>query len=187
MARIEYIDDVGGNFQEAHGSDSRLNVSSRADNRAYYNSRDQAQAYTWVYSHTASAAGEYSLYLQNTSVSKTLVISSIGCNSDLGVNVKLWFATGTATNGSSITGTNLNKSSSNVAAATAIEHADTTALGGFSLDVIIDYLTVNIKSHEEFRLSDRLRLGQNDAIVLEVDAATSGTPLVYGVVFGYFE
>ena len=48
-------------------------------------------------------------------------------------------------------------------------------------------MKVGIDGHEELRLDDRVRLGQNDAIALEVDAVTSGTPLVFGVLFGYFE
>ena len=39
--------------------------------------------------------------------------------------------------------------------------------------------------HEEFRLDDTIRLGQNDAIAIEYEAGTTGD--VAGVVFMYFE
>lgn len=186
MPRIQYIDDKNGNFQETHGSDSRLNVSSRADNRAYYNSRDEGQCYTVVYDHPSAADNEYSFYIKNTSATKTLVISSIGINSDDVALVKLFFVTGTVANGVTFTPTNLNASSSNAADATVLEDGAGTAISSVTDGAEIDSIGLVANGHEELRLTDRIRLGQNDAIALKIIKGTT-TPDVTGVVFFYFE
>ncbi len=187
MPEITYQDDVTGFLAKMKGSDGRANVSSRSDSRGYYNSRDREQAYSMPYNHTASVANEYSFYLKNTSSSKTLVVSFVGVSSDLGVDVKLWFVTGTAGDGVTVTPVNLNKASSNAADVTALDDGGGTTISSLSTDGIIDYKTIGIGEHEELHVDDRVRLGQNDAIALEVDAVTSGTPQVFGSVFFYFE
>ncbi len=184
--KIGYEDDVTGALSTTKGSDGRLNVSSRTDSRGYYISRDQKQSYSWVFDHTAAAAGQYSFYLQNTSATLELVISHIGINSDLGTNCKLWFTTGAAANGTTMTGTNTH-GGVGVAAANGLQDGGGTPISGFTLDKIIDFVKVPIEGHEELRLDDRIRLSQNQGLTLEVDAVTSGTPQSFGVVFGYFE
>ena len=165
---------------------NRLNTSSRSDNRAYYNSRDEGQTYSMVYSHPSAADGQYSFYLQNTSTDKTLVVSSIGLNADDLAKFKLCYVTGTAANGVAVVPVNLNRASANDAICTAISDEGGTAISGLTTDGCIDTASVVVNGHEEFRLGDKLRLGQNDAIALEMDAGTS-TPDCYGVVFFYFE
>ena len=128
--RIQYIDDVGGNFQETHGSDSRLNVSSRTDARSYYNSRDEGQCYSLVFTHPTAADTEYSFFLQNTSTTKTLVVSTVSVSSDDILECGLFMASGTATNGVTITPTNLNATSSKAATATAL--GDESGESGFA-------------------------------------------------------
>lgn len=184
--KIGYEDDISGSASTVKGSNGRLNVSSRSDSRGYYVSRDQEQAYSIVFNHPSSSAGQYSLYLQNTSSTLAFVISGVGLNSDLGANVKLWKVTGTAANGSAITAINM-ASSDNAAALNCIEDGGGTPISGITLGGALDYVKVPIEGHEELRLDDRVRLGQNQAIVLEVDAVTSGTPHVFGVLFGFFE
>ena len=188
MARIDYKNDVTRALEEAEGSDGRLNVSSRADNRAYYNSRDKAQCYAMTYEHSAAADGEYSFYLQNTSTDKTLVVSAVGVNADNIARLKLHFVTGTATNGTARVPRNLNSDSANDAAAsTALHDGGGTTIGGLTVSGIpIDDIRMGANDHRELRLTDRVRLGQNDAIALEMDTGTS-TPLVHGVVFFYYE
>ena len=185
MSRIQYLNDVTGSLQEAHGSDSRLNVSSRADGRAYYNSRDQGQCFTLVFDHQSAAAGEFSAYWQNTSADKELVISSVGLNSVEASRIKLHFVTGTAAGGSSGSPVNMNKVASKQAGSVARIGASGDAITGLTSAGLIDFAAVTATGHEEFRLSDRIRLGQNDAIALEYDEGTTGD--FYGVIFGYFE
>ena len=96
MARIEYVNSVTGSIQEARGTDNRLSVSSRTDSRSYYRSRDDGQAYSLVFDHQSAAAGEYSVYWQNTSTTMALVIDAIGFNAVQNARIKLWEVTGTA-------------------------------------------------------------------------------------------
>ena len=126
-------------------------------------------------------------YLKNESTTgKTLVISGIGVNSVENSRIKLWYVTGTAAGGTSITPTNMNKASGNAATATAMEGASAaTGITGLTTDSLIDFLYIQATGHEEFRLDDRLRLGQNDAIALEYFEGTTGD--FSGVIFGYFE
>lgn len=184
---IAFENDVTQAQSRAKGSDGRLNVSSRTDSRAYYNSRDQQQTYSIIFNHPASAVNEYTLYIKNTSTTKDMVISAMGLNSDLGADVKLFFVSGTAANGASVTPTNLNRDSSNDALADVLEDGGGTAISGLTNEAAIDYVKISEDGHEELRLDDRVRLGQNDAVAIQVVAVKSGTPQVFGVAFCYFE
>ena len=183
----QYEDDVTGFLARTKGSDGRSNSSARSDSRGYYNSRDRAQSYGASFSHPASAAGQYSLYFKNTSSTKDFVVSTVGLNSDLGAQIKLWRVTGDAGDGVALTPTNENLSSSHAADAICIEDGAGTAISGLSNANLIDYVLVSVDGSREMLLDDRVRLSQNEAIAIEVDAVTSGTPLVFGRLDGYFE
>ncbi len=174
--------------EDAEGSDGRLHVSSRTDARSYYNSRDAGQTYSLVWNFDAAANGEFAVYLQNTSTDgKHLVVEEIGVNAEKATRFKLHYATGTASAGNALTPVNLNRGSSNAAAATAREggaEANGLTIGG--TDGLIDHAYVIADGHEELRLKDRLRLGQNDAITIEVDERSAEGD-VSGVIFFYFE
>jgi hypothetical protein len=186
MARIEYINDVNGSFQEAHGSDNRLNVSARSDNRAYYNSRDSGRCFTLAYDHQSAVAGEYSIYWQNTDTTgRDLVISSVGLNSAEASRIKLQFVTGTAAGGTVVTPLNTNGGKSNAASATCRQGASGDAITGLTTAGTLDFAYVQATGHEEMRLTDRVRLGQNDAIALRYDEGTTGD--FAGVIFAYYE
>lgn len=185
--KIEYKNDITRALQEVEGSDGRLNVSSRVDERAYYNSRDQAQCYTVAFDFQDATVGEFGTYWKNTNTNgKTLVISSIGINSVEASRIKLWFVSGTAAGGTTLVPTNCNRSSSNDATSIAMEAGSAaTGITGLTGEALIDFLYCSAAGHEEFRLSDRIRLGQNDAIAVEYDEGTTGD--LSGVIFGYFE
>jgi len=181
-----YSNDKTGSDERAKGSDNRGNVSSRSDSRSYYNSRDQGLTFSVVFDFQSAAAGEYGAYWKNDSTSKELVIDSIGVNSVEATRIKLWRVTGTAAGGTTVTPTNLNFTKSHLAEATAMEGASAaTGITGLTTVSIIDFVYVTATGHEEFRLDDRLRLGQGDAIALEYDEGTDGD--VSGVIFGFYE
>ena len=185
MARIEYKNDVTRALEEAEGSDGRLNVDASSDGRAYYNSRDKAQCYSFHFSHAAAIDGEYSMYMQNTSTSKTLVISSIAVNAVAATRIDIYKASGTATGVASIP-VNLNFESANDAVGIFMSDAD-GAIGGITdVGQAIDDMQINAFGHRDMEISDRLRLGQNDAISLEV-ITTATTSNVFGTVFFYYE
>ena len=187
MARIEFKNDVTRALEEMEGSSGRANVSARTDGRRYYVSRDAGQAYAMTFEHATAGDGEYSFYLQNTSPTRRLVVSSVGVNAVNIARFKLWYVTGTAANGVARIPVNLNRSSSNDAEVTALHDGSGTPISGLTTSGIqLDDIRMGANDHRELRLSDALHLGQNDAIALEMDTATS-TPLVHGVVFFYME
>jgi len=184
---IQYTSDNTGALEKAKGSDSRINVSSRSDSRSYYNSRDKGQAYSIVFDMQSAAAGEHVAYFVNTSTTGLVfVVDAIGVNSAEASRIKLWFVSGTAAAGNELTPTNLNRNSANAATATAREGGSAaTGITGLTEEALIDYAYVQATGHEELRLADRVRLGQNDAIAIEYDEGTTGD--VSGVIFGFFE
>jgi hypothetical protein len=187
MTEITYQNDVTGSVQKARGSDGRLNVSSRGDGRAYYNSRDKGQCYSVSFEHPLSAAGEYSLYFQNNSTDKDFVVSGVEIHSDLGARLKVWFVTGTAANGVAVTPVNMNRSSNNDASASVLNDGGGTAISGLTQDGLIDFLGLGPTSGDRLLIEDLVRLGQGDAIAIEMDEAVSGTPDIWGTLSGYFE
>ena len=183
---IDYKNDNTRAGEVAEGSDGRLNVSSRADNRAYYISRDKGQCFSMPFLFSSSASTEYAAYLKNISVDKHMVISSIGVNSTVATRWKLNVVTGTAAAGTLVVPTNLNNASPNDASATGMEGDSAgTGITGLTKVTTIDYVGSGAIGHEELRVSDRVRLGQNDAIGLETFDTAGGD--VWGVIFFYFE
>ncbi len=185
MARIEYKNDVTRATEETEGSDGRLNVSSRADDREYYNSRDKGQCYTMSYLHSAAVDDQYSFVITNTSTDKTLVVSAVGVNSDKLVRVQLAYVSGTIAQGASVTPVNLNADSSNDALCSAVHDNGATAITVGTLCAIIDDVNLTVHGHLDLDIHGRLRLGQNDAVALLLKTGT--TPLITGTVFFYFE
>lgn len=176
-----------GADERARGSDNRLDVSSRTDERAYYNSRDDGQTYSVVFDFQSAEAGEFGAYLKNDSATgKDFVVAGVGVNSAEASRIKLHYVTGTAAGGTTLTPTNLNGSSSNAATTTAMEGGSAaTGITGLSSSGVIDFAYVQATGHQEFFLKDRLRLGQNDAIAIEYVEGTAGD--MSGVIFGFFE
>ena len=186
-SEIQFTSDSTGSLEKMQGSDGRANVSSRSDSRAYYNSRDKGQTFSIPFDFQSAAAGEFGVYFKNTSTTgKVFVVGAIGVNSAEASRIKLWFVTGTAASGTAVIPTNLNASSGNAATGTAMEGGSAaTGITGLSEDGLIDFLYITALGHQEFRLNDRLRLSQNDAIALEYEEGTGGD--FTGVIFGYFE
>lgn len=184
MARIEFKNDKTKAIEEMEGSDGRANVSSRSDSRSYYNSRDRGLCFSLVWDDADAAAGDLICYWQNLRSDKELVITSVGVNAILASTVQLYFVTvGTPSGGNALTPTNLNKGSANDAPASSAR--GDAALSGLTEDGIIDSVQVQATGHEEMRLGDRIRLGQNDAIAIKYNVGTSGR--CFGVIFGYYE
>lgn len=183
-SEIQFTSDKTNSIEKAQGSDGRLNVSARSDGRSYYISRDSSQSFSAVWDDASSAAGDFIMYWKNTDTTgKSLVVESIGINSEQASSFKLHIVTGTAS-GTTVTPFCLNQSSAKTAAATTIEAAG-TAITGLTSSFVIDHASVGVDGHEEFRLRDRLRLGQDQAIAIEYEQGTTGR--TWGVIFGFYE
>jgi len=184
MTTIRYKNDKNRSFEEAEGSDGRLNVSSRADSRAYYNSRDEGQTFSLLWDDADAAAGDLVCVWKNLRTDgKHLVISSIGINASLVSTVSVVFVSGTAAGGSVLTPTNLNATSPNDAPDGSAR--GNSALSGLTELAEIDHAAVGANGHEELRIDDRVRLGQNNSIAIKYETGSNGR--CYGIIFGYYE
>jgi hypothetical protein len=183
---IQVQSDVDGNDQRVKGSDNRMNVSGRVDGRPYYVARDDGLAFSIIWESTNIVTGEEFFYLKNTSPTHDIVISAIGVNSELLARVKLFRVTGTPSGGEVLTPTNTNGRSANVAVCTSQQAADDTGIAGLTEGVPIDYVGVTAGGHEEMRLQDTVRLGQDQAVAMEATAVASNCDF-WGVCFIFFE
>lgn len=181
MTQITFPGDVTGAIQITHGSDGRLNVSSRSDERIFYNSRDVGQTYVWASFDSAAAVDEYTIYVQNTSTSDNLIIKEVNVHPGVAMTFKISTVTGTAA-GTPITGYNLNRNSGNAASANAFGDAAVTSL---TEEQVIAVAMVPALQSAEIAFHDALILGQNDNIAVECDVNAGG--LVYIQIVGYFE
>jgi len=181
---IEFRSTQSGGVEETRGSDDRLNVTSRNSSRGYYNSRDKGQVYAAAFQHTAGTAGQYSFYLENTSSDKKLVITSIDVSAVVTSRFKLWHA-GSGTAGDAVVPVNLNKDSTNVAECTMLQDNSTTIATVSPAGTPISDFQIGTLGNKEINFEGKIRLGENDAIALELD--TSAGSLVHGVVNFYFE
>lgn len=181
MTQIQFPGDVTGAIQITHGSDGRLNVSSRSDERIFYNSRDRGQTYVWASFDSAAAVDEYSIYVQNTSTTLNLIVKEVLLTPGVAMTFKMSTTTGTAA-GTIITGYNLNRNSGNAASANAFGNA---AVTGLTEDTVITVAGVSALETVEVNFHDALILGQNDNIAVECDVNAGG--LVYIQIIGYFE
>ena len=186
MARIEYKNDITRALEESEGSDGRLNVDARSGGLPYHISKHKGQAYSMTFEHLAGATGEISFYMQNTSTSNTLVIEGIGINSVALCRFKLDVVTGTAVGAGDVIPRNTNLASANDAVGVFKEDTG-GAITGLTIDGRpIDYVQCSAGGHEEMRLNERVRLGQNDAVALELDNTATSSD-VFGVVFFHYE
>jgi len=189
--KIKFTNDVTKGEEEAQGSDGRFNVSSRSDSRGYYNARDEGRLFTVTYEMTDPVAGEYVAYWRNADPNRQLVIVHVDIACLLAARVKLNFVTGVASAGTELTPVNSNKASSNDAADDAVVMAmkggaAATGIGGLTADGEISFIGVGAADTGEFHVEELVRLGQNDAIGIEVDEIAS-TGDVWGTIVGYYE
>ncbi len=190
MGRIQFIDDVLGNFQETHGSDSRLNVSARSDTRGYYNSRDESESFTLLFDDANCTALDFCVHLQNTKTDgKHMVIRSASVNSDSNSAFDFVLVTGTAGGGAvAATPVNLNQAgvakTATVTANTVVD-SDANPITGLTVGSELDHVNVLANAHEEFRFQDQVRIGQDQAVGIRCKIGTGVS--CFGIIFFYFE
>lgn len=188
--KIDYTNDINNAEEKAKGSDGRLNVSSRADGRGYYNSRDASESYSLVFDDANATALDFVVYLKNTKTDgKHLVIRSASVNGEVTSKFSFLLVTGTAGGGATATPTNLNQAGqAKQATAIALTTADSgsTPMSGLTAGVEFDHVQVTAGGHEEFRFQDQVRLGEGQAVAMRMDAGTADSQ-VFGVIYFYFE
>lgn len=190
MGKVDFSNDVTNSEEQAKGSDGRLNVSSRSDGRGYYNSRDESQSFSLVFEDANATTNDFVVYLRNDKEDgKHMVIRSASINGEVVSKFSFMTVTGTAAGGTTATPVNLNFAGKvQTATVTALSTADSsvTPMSGLTADKEIDHVQVTAGGHEEFRFQDQIRIGQNQAIAIRMDAGTADSQ-VFGVIFFYFE
>ena len=191
--KIGYTNDVTENEQIVKGSDGRLNVSSRSDGRRYYNARDESEAYSLVFDDANASAGDYVVYIKNAKTDgKHLVVSGVGMNCEAAsASFKLSMVTGTPVGGTTATPVNLNQAGvarSATVDAQTITDSSATPFTGLTEDKVVDHVaSTGAYGHAEFRLQDTLRIGQDQAIAIELEYSAAADVRCFGVIFFYFE
>lgn len=192
MSVNKYLDETTGAEVQVNGSDKRSNTSARTDSRFYYNSRDMSQAYSMVFDDASCTALDYNFTLFNTRQDGfDLVIHAVGINATNDASFQLHDITGSTAAGGCVPATpyRLNRAGkSNVATVTActVVNSDSAPITGITSIGTIDFAGVSANGHEELRVEDTLRLGQNQGIALQMTTGAAGTR-AYGVIFFYFE
>lgn len=177
---MEIEDGRGRGYRASVSESNRFNVSAKIDPRSFYVSRDDGLAFKLISIDSSSDAGDYVLYIKNTSDTKNLFVKEIHFTSVNAALWKVWIVTGTAS-GTAITATNLNISSGRTA---SISGYGNGAVSGLTSGSILDAIRTDSNGHEHSIFEDALILGPNDAIAVEYDTGTTGASEV-GVQFHY--
>lgn len=182
MARIEFKNDSTRALEESEGNGGRLNVSARSADRVYYKSRTDGQAYGAMFHHTVAETGDFSVYIKNTSTSKTLVVHKIEMGSSVGVSVGLDFVTGTAAAGSiADVPVNLNAASPNDADCVFMKGAAVVnGITGLTATGHIDMTWFGAYGNARFEVGGAVRLGQGDAMALRIAATEASAVASFG-------
>jgi hypothetical protein len=178
---LQIEDGKGSGIRAGITSQNRLEVQSESNTQIHFSSLLDGLAFSWHSEDDDAAAGDFIMYIKNTSTTKLLVIDDIVCGTENASTLKLHRVTGTAS-GSSITGSNLNFQSGNTADATAIGSG---AVSGLTSSSIIETIRLSANSTEKFTVRDALILGTGDAIAIEYDTGTTGDGEI--TVIGYFQ
>ena len=189
---IRYDDDKGRGLGTVKGSDGRLNVSSRTDSRAYYNSRDDHLVFAVPFSVTLMDADEDFVAWRNASDDKEIVITDIRVTMFEAGAIEWHIGTGTPAAGTTIVPLNLNQGAARSAPTDGTESVmmgtTTTPLTGLTSTGIVatqDIATLGLSHALSF--GDVLRLGQNDTFFGQMGAGTSTPGFVKGSLYGYYE
>ena len=188
--QVQFSNDVTGALELTHGSDGRLNVSSRSDNRSYYIPRDQSETYSAVFFDTAADAADYVFFLQNTNTQgKHLVIDEISVSTEAATCILELDDCSSPSGGAAIVPTCLNRASTKTAAVTCQGPTDSSGSPMTCTDnAAIDIVSIDgAFGHADFHPADRLRLGQDDGIGIRLKQTGTADRDVFGVVYFFFE
>ena len=190
---IRYSDDRGRGLADVKGSDGRLNVSSRSDARAYYNSRDDHLVFAVGFSVTLMDADEDFVAWRNASDDKELVITGVRVTMFEAGAIEWHIGTGTPAAGTTVVPLNLNQGASRSAPTDGSESVmmgtSSTPITGLTSTGIVatEDITVLGLSHALSFGQDIVRLGQNDTFFGQMGAGTSTPGFVKGNIYGYYE
>ena len=169
------IDDGGKNGPVTISNTNRFNVSARTADRTYYESRDEGQVYTVSIEDPGAVADEETVWIKNTSTSKDMIIDNITIGTTALSTWRVKYVTFTTQpTGTSATPTNLNRTSSNVAAAEV--RGGAAGVANLIDGPTIVFINVAAGGQTVWDSKEALRLGQDDQIAIECE--TSGIALI---------
>jgi hypothetical protein len=160
---VKITDGGGKNGDATVSNNQRLDVSARSASRSYYESRDEGQSFIVTSVDTTALAAEETIYLQNSSAQKDIVIDHMTISTDTNARFRVKFVTGVGS-GAVLVPVNLNKSSSNSADAIALGAGSVT---GLTDDGFVEHVRVPANTTYQIETGEAIRLGQNDAIAIE--------------------
>lgn len=181
MGGLVIEDGAGGASKAKVDDENALVTNSRVIPRATFVSEDKGDAYAWT-STDATSAAEESISIQNTSTSQNLHIEKVIFAGVQATVHAVLLVTGGTPAGTPITGVNLNKGSSNTAAATAF--GDAAVTGSVVGDIIAQAYHVALGS-VQIEFGGEVILGQDDTIAVRTVAGTDG--IVYVTIIGYYD
>lgn len=167
------IEDGKGSGKEMSvSSTQRGNVSAKTRDRMFYASRDDGLAYTAVYDGITAGAGDYVIYLRNTSSTRNLFIKDISFGGVENIKWKIWAVTGTAASGETVTPSQMNLSSNIPAEALAM--AGNVSITGLTIGSQLGVHRTPANTDAKAMAHASTILGPGDAIVVEYDTGTGG-------------
>ena len=175
---IEIEDGTGSGLRAKVDVCNRLTVKSVSFSESAQVSREDGLTYLWTSSYSAGT-GQEVIYIKNTSTTQDLVIDKATVNGVLTGLFELNVAAGTA-GGTTITGTNANRTKNNTAAASTYGDASVT---GITPGVRIDMARIPANGRATMELNDVLILGLSDAVSITYTGSTS---IVDIIVTGYY-
>ena len=188
MALLDYFNDRSGAREVAHGSDGRVNVSSRADQRIYYNSRDLKKAYVLPFDDAACSAGDFNVSLFNNDVTDKLVIHKVSVNALAVAGFILHQVTGTAGGGAvAATPVNMHLGEADaVVTASTVVNSDSSPISSLTSSLVIDHTSVVTSGNAIMEQGDTIRLAKGQGIAIEMDSGANATRVFGSIVF-FFE
>lgn len=168
---IQIDDGKGRGFVASVSDDNRLNISAKTNPRIYYVSRDKGLAFMLTSVDADAVAGDYILYLKNTSATRQLFVKRIATGAANAALWKSWVVTGTAAGSSLLVPTNINLTSGKTADATCRGNG---AVSGLTTGGLLDVHRTGAGEHDHSLWEDALILGTGDAIAVEYDTGTTG-------------
>ena len=178
------INDPDGRAAGVSLTGNRLDVSARGDDRIYYVSRDDGEAYSITSADSPSAANEYNLFFKNKSPTKNFVITEFLLTSAILTIFKISTVTDvTAATGATIVPVNLNITSGNTADATCLGNG---AVANLVEKDVIYTIAVGPDEWEHYATHGALILGKDDAIAVEYDVG-AGSDTIAITMIGYFD
>jgi len=168
-------DGTGKGYLARVGSNNRIDVSAKINDRIYYVSRDDEKAFMIHFSSTGGSAVQGMGYLTYTG-NKKLIINKVTLATEEGTGMTIFgLKVGTTVSGGdSVTPTNLNLSSAETLEVTSAHDGDGTGVtitGGTGIGTI----RLNQEQTFNYNFNDAFIMGKNDTFAINVGTETAST------------